>query len=157
MEKIAVFHKVNKNQFMSAVQNEFSCRTKEEISDLYDSIKLPVRAGNGSAGYDFHTLFDVVLYPGTSIIIPTGISVELKEGWMLKLFPINGLGFKYRIEINNIGGIIDSGYFYENAQGIVASVLNDSRNEKPLVISKDAPFIQGIFIPYGIAADNRNV
>ena len=60
-------------------------------------LALPARATKGSAGYDFHAPFAFSLPPGGSIRIPTGIRVRIEDGWVLKLYPRSGLGFKYRL------------------------------------------------------------
>ena len=62
-------------------------------------------------GYDFFTPADFTLAPGESVTIPTGIRVEMQEEWVLKCYPRSGLGFKYRLQMNNTVGIIDSDYF----------------------------------------------
>ncbi len=111
MKRIAKFHKVSFEQFQEGWLGEFSKASVEEVREVYDSIKLPQRATKGSAGYDFYTPVNVVLNPGESVKIPTGIRVEMEEDWVLKLYPRSGLGFKFRLQLNNTVGIIDSDYF----------------------------------------------
>ncbi len=65
----------------------------------------------GSAGYDFFSPVDFTLKPGETIKIPTGIRVFIEEDWVLNIFPRSGLGFKFRLQMNNTVGIIDSDYF----------------------------------------------
>ena len=84
---------------------------------MYEGIKLPVRATSGSAGYDFFAPFDFILAPSQTIKIPTGIRCEIDEGWVLKIYPRSGLGFKFRLQLNNTVGIIDSDYFYSDNEG----------------------------------------
>ena len=59
----------------------------------------------------------MTLEPGREIKIPTGIRVEMDQGWVLKCYPRSGLGFKYRLQLNNTVGIIDSDYFYSDNEG----------------------------------------
>ena len=50
---------------------------------------------------------------------------------MLKIYPRSGLGFKYRLQLNNTVGIIDSDYFYSDNEGhIFIKITNDSNEEK---------------------------
>ena len=111
MKKIAKFHKVSFDEFENAWKGEFPEAKEEEIKAVYEELKLPKRATRGSAGYDFYTPFNIILKPGETVKIPTGIRAEMEEGWVLKLYPRSGLGFKFRLQINNTVGIIDSDYF----------------------------------------------
>ncbi len=56
---------------------------------------------------------------------------EMDEGWVLKLYPRSGLGFKYRVQLNNTVGIIDSDYFHSDNEGhIFVKITNDSNERK---------------------------
>ena len=94
MKKIAKFHKVSFDEFENAWKGEFPEAKEEEIKAVYEELKLPKRATRGSAGYDFYTPFNIILKPGETVKIPTGIRAEMEEGWVLKLYPRSGLGFK---------------------------------------------------------------
>ena len=79
----------------------------------------------------------------------------MDENWVLKLYPRSGLGFKFRLQLNNTVGIIDSDYFNSDNEGhIFAKVTNDSNEEKVLSLEKGAGFMQGIFLEYGITVDD---
>lgn len=155
MKRIAQFHKVSYGQFKEGWLGEFPNAQEEEIKKIYENLKLPKRATKGSAGYDFYTPFSVALNPGESIKIPTGIRVEMEEDWVLKLYPRSGLGFKFRLQLNNTVGIIDSDYFYSDNEGhIFAKITNDSKEGKVVCIEKETGFMQGIFVEYGITVDD---
>ena len=81
---------------------------------VYQKIRLPRRATVGSAGYDFFAPEAFSLVPHETIKIPTGIRAEIAEGWVLQIYPRSGLGFKYRLQMDNTVGIIDSDYFYSD-------------------------------------------
>ena len=113
------------------------------------------RATIGSAGYDFYAPFAFSLPPGSTIKIPTGIRCKMDEDWVLKLYPRSGLGFKFRLQLNNTVGIIDSDYFNSDNEGhIFAKITNDSNEGKTLDIGAGAGFMQGIFLEYGITVDD---
>ena len=121
----------------------------------YEAIHLPKRATAGSAGYDFFAPAEFILKPGETVKIPTGIRVEMQPEWVLKCYPRSGLGFKYRLQLNNTVGIIDSDYFYSDNEGhIFAKLTNDSNENKTLIIPADTGFMQGIFVEYGITVDD---
>lgn len=155
MQRIAKFHKVSLKQFTEGWLDSFSGSTAEEAEKIYDAIKLPKRATTGSAGYDFYSPFSFTLNPGETIKIPTGIRVEMEEDWVLKLYPRSGLGFKFRLQLNNTVGIIDSDYYYSDNEGhIFAKMTNDSNEGKVVELSAGTGFMQGIFIQYGITLDD---
>ena len=155
MKKIARFHKVSLEQFKKGWQDTFGPASDEIITEKYDNIKLPRRATAGSAGYDFFSTAACRLKPQETIKIPTGIRVEMENDWVLKLYPRSGLGFKYRLQLNNTVGIIDSDYFYSDNEGhIFAKITNDSNEDKTIEITEGMGFMQGIFVEYGIAVDD---
>ena len=155
MRRIAKFHKVSLEQFLGAMIDDYPQYTREDIIDMYESLELPRRATRGSAGYDFYAPFSFSLPPGTTIKIPTGIRAEMEEDWVLKLYPRSGLGFKYRLQLNNTVGIIDSDYFYSDNEGhIMAKITNDSKEGKTVELTAGTGFMQGIFLEYGITEDD---
>lgn len=153
--RIAKFHKVSFEQFKEGYADTFGLLEDGEIQKIYDAVKLPKRATAGSAGYDFFAPVSIELKPGETIKIPTGIRVEIEEDWVLKCYPRSGLGFKYRLQLNNTVGIIDSDYFYSDNEGhIFAKITNDTNEGKVVEIEAGTGFMQGIFVEYGITADD---
>ena len=143
-----LFHKVSFNQFALAYKNK-------DLESIYKDINLPQRATKGSAGYDFYAPMDIWLQPGETIKIPTGVRVEMEPNWVLKCYPRSGLGFKFRLQLNNTVGIIDSDYFYSDNEGhIFAKLTNDTNEGKTVQISAGNGFMQGIFVEYGITVDD---
>lgn len=152
MERIAKFLKVSEDNFISSLDG-FS---KEEAKKIYEDIKLPLRATKYSAGYDFYSPFDFTLNPGETIKIPTGIRAKMREDYALFLLPRSGLGFKYRLQLNNTIGLIDADYFYSDNEGhIFAKITNDSNEGKVISVKKGEAFIQGVFLSYGITEDDE--
>ena len=75
---------------------------------------------------------------------------------MLHLYPRSGLGFKYRLQLNNTVGIIDSDYYNSDNEGhIFAKITNDSNEGKTLELKAGEGFMQGIFLEYGITQDDE--
>lgn len=148
MQRIAKFHKVSLEQFNS--------KYNTSISDVVlKNIKLPQRATRGSAGYDFFAPFDIVLNPGQSIEVPTGIKVEISQGWYLAVFPLRGLGFKYRLQLDNTTGIIDGDYINSANEGhIILKITNDTHTNETVKISTGTAFAQGVFMEYGITIND---
>lgn len=151
MKRIAKFELVSKAQFMSAVSDVFGDCPK----GIYESLKLPKRATSGSAGYDFFAPFDFILPQGESIKVPTGIRAKMDDGWVLKCYPRSGLGFKFRLQLDNSVGIIDSDYYYSDNEGhIICKLTNDSKDGKVMEIKAGQGLVQGIFVEFGITVDD---
>jgi dUTP pyrophosphatase len=155
MKRIAKFHKVSLEQFTKDWIDTFSDSNEQMARETYDTIKLPKRATTGSAGYDFYSPLKVMLKPNETIKIPTGIRVEMEDNWVLKCYPRSGLGFKFRLQMNNTVGIIDSDYFHSDNEGhIFAKITNDTNEGKTVEIEAGTGFMQGIFVEYGITIDD---
>lgn len=138
--------------------------SREEFDKLgltdvaYEDIKLPRRATKCSAGYDFFALDDIYLngnFPAwKSVTVPTGIKVKLDDDKFLMCAPRSGLGFKYRLQLDNTVGIIDADYYgnVSNDGHIWAKLTVDSPSE--VHIPKGEAFMQGIILPYCLAEDD---
>ena len=155
MKRIARFEKVSFEQFLEGWGETLNITDRNRIREIYDGIRLPRRATAGSAGYDFFAPADITLRPGETIKIPTGVRVWMEPEWVLKCYPRSGLGFKYRLQLNNTVGIIDSDYYYSDNEGHIFSKLtNDSNEEKTVELKTGEGFMQGIFVEYGITLDD---
>ena len=129
MNKIAQFHKVSFEQFKESWDDSFPGASEEEIKEIYDQIKLPKRA--------------------------TGIRVFIESDWVLNIFPRSGLGFKFRLQMNNTVGIIDSDYFYSDNEGhIFVKLTNDTNEGKTVSVAQGTGMVQGIFMQYGVTIDD---
>ena len=142
MEKIAKFYKVSKTEYL-----------KSGTEETYNGITLPKRATKGSAGYDFFAPETFSLLPKETVKIATGVRAEIKEGWVLMLFPRSGLGFKYRLTLDNTVGVIDSDYFNADNEGHIFIKMTNC-GDKPLTVEKGKAFAQGVFLPFGITFDD---
>lgn len=149
MKIAAKFEFVSKEQYLKDF--EF----KEDACEVYSKLKKPHRATAMSAGYDFYSPFDFHLEPGKTIKIPTGIRAKMPEDYVLMIYPRSGLGFKYRLQLNNTVGVIDSDYYNALNEGhIMIKITNDSNEGKALDIKAGEGFAQGIFMQYGIVEDD---
>lgn len=156
MNKIAKFEKVSIEQFIKDFTGLFEDYDDNQTKDIYNSLKVPQRATAGSAGYDFYTPISFTLKPGQTINIPTGIRVRIQQDWLLAIFPRSGLGFKYRLQLNNTVGIIDSDYYNSDNEGhMFIKVTNDSNEGKVVELESGQGFAQGIFLQYGIVEDDN--
>ncbi|MCC2254624.1 deoxyuridine 5'-triphosphate nucleotidohydrolase [Ruminococcus sp. CLA-AA-H200] len=155
MKRIAKFEKVSFEQYLEAWNDTFGQTDENRVREIYEGICLPKRATSGSAGYDFFAPVDLKLEPGETVKVPTGIRVWMEPEWVLKCYPRSGLGFKFRLQLNNTVGIIDSDYYYSDNEGHIFSKLTNDTNEgKTVQIQAGDGFMQGIFVEYGITLDD---
>ena len=156
MQRVAKFEKVTKKQFKEGVTNVSPIvdMTDEIIDSMYEAVEIPTRATSGSAGYDFHIPFGITLTPGSTVTVPTGIRAKMEDGWVLMIFPRSGLGFKYRLRLNNTVGVIDADYYNSDNEGhIMVKITNES--DKTFTLAKGDRFAQGVFLPFGITEDDN--
>ena len=167
---IAQFEKVSYEQFFKDFVKTFNLQATRKLEDgttenvdldsfirpFYDSIKIPQRATNGSAGYDFYTPIDLNIVPNTTVKIPTGIRCKMKKNYVLQIYPRSSLGFKYRFQPDNLVPIIDSDYYGSDNEGhIFLKMTNDSREGKTLKLKRGDAFAQGVFNKYYLAKENK--
>lgn len=159
MHRVAKFEKVSWKRFLADYLDTFGKNATVDINEvkrIYDDIELPKRATMGSAGYDFKSPISFHLKPNETIKIPTGIRVSIDEGWVLKIYPRSSLGFKYRLQLNNTVGIIDSDYYYSDNEGhIFVKITNCTNKNKDIEVNAGDGLVQGIFEPYGITYDDN--
>ena len=75
--------------------------------------QLPQYATPGAAGLDLRACIDhdMVLNPGETQLIPTGLSIHIQDpGYAAMILPRSGLGHKHGIVLGNLVGLIDSDY-----------------------------------------------
>jgi len=75
-------------------------------------LPLPAYQTEGSSGIDLYAAIDepVVIKPLERVIIPTGVALELPEGFEAQVRPRSGLALKHGITILNSPGTIDEDY-----------------------------------------------
>jgi len=104
---------------------------------------LPGHATPGSAGVDLRACIDapLVLQPGGSSLIPTGIAIHIENtGLAAVLLPRSGLGHKHGIVLGNLVGLIDSDY-----QGqVMVSCWN--RSAQPFTVQPGERIAQMVLI-----------
>ena len=147
MGGVARFMHVSPQRFRTDWQDVFSDVAVPELPPL------PRRATTGSAGYDFFSPLPFSLAPGESLRIPTGVRARIDDGWVLMLFPRSGLGFKYRLQLNNTVGIVDADYFGARNEGHIFMKLFNA-GDRTISVETGEAFAQGVFLPFGLTDDD---
>ena len=96
-----------------------------------EAIELPAYATRGAAGADVRANLrpedratGLMLAPGARALVPTGLVMEIPEGWEVQLRPRSGLALKNGITLANTPGTIDSDY--RGPVGVILINLSDS-------------------------------
>lgn len=97
-----------------------------------EGLPLPAYATPGSAGLDLVAALDqpVVIQPGGRTLIPTGLAIELPEGYEAQIRPRSGLALKHGLTVLNSPGTVDSDYRGE------VSVLLVNLGDRPVTLSR---------------------
>ena len=107
-------------------------------------IELPTYATQGSAGLDLRACLTdgVILTPGATELIPTGIAIYLEDPSLAAMIlPRSGLGHKHGIVLGNLVGLIDSDYQGE----LMVSVWN--RGEESFTVTPGDRIAQLVIVP----------
>lgn len=91
---------------------------------------LPKYETTGSAGMDLSAMLaePVIIKPLQRVLIPTGIFIELPEGYEAQIRPRSGLAIKKGISVLNSPGTIDSDY-----RGEIKVILINLSNETVVI------------------------
>lgn len=101
---------------------------------------MPLRGSKGAAGYDFHSAIYITIKPGTRELIPTGIILEIPEGYYLQLKSRSGLSVS--------GTDLQAGTIDEDYRGELKILLHNTSTSLDLVITAGDRVAQGIFRKY---------
>lgn len=118
--------------------------------------KLPIRADDGSAGYDFYSPISVEIEAGEKATIWTDVKSYMAKDEVLKIYPRSSMGIKFSVSLANTTGIIDSSYYEnpDNDGNIGICIINNST--QTYSVSAGDRIGQGIFQKY-LIADNDDV
>lgn len=92
------------------------------VETCRDDVSLPVYKHEEDAGMDVCAAEDIVIYPGETKVVPTGLMCAIPEGYEIQVRPRSGISLNSPLRISNSPGTIDGGY--RNEIGVIVS--NDS-------------------------------
>jgi dUTP pyrophosphatase len=98
-------------------------QVKISVQKISDDIKLPQYAKFGDSGMDVCAAKDIIIKPGETVIVPTGLKVAIPDGYELQVRPRSGLSFNTPLRVSNSPGTIDSSY--RDELGIIITNTSD--------------------------------
>lgn len=131
-----------------------------EISLCVDSQDfLPVYASELAAGADVKACIenDLVIQPGSSMLVPTGVRAEIPKGYEIQVRPRSGLALKEQVTVLNTPGTIDADYRGEIKVILINHGKNDFVVKRGMRIAQlvVAPVCQGLFVSVAQLADTK--
>lgn len=119
-------------------------KTIIKIKKLYPNAIIPSYGSDSAAGADLYALLDndLIINPGVTFLIHTGIAVEIPNGMVGLVYARSGLSTKKGLAPANKVGVIDSDYRGE----IMISLYNQS--DEPQTISNGERIAQLVITPY---------
>lgn len=107
------------------------------IAKCRDNAVIPTYANDGDAGMDLYSCEDVVIEPGRSALIPTGLKMAIPYGFEVQIRPRSGISLKTPLRVPNSPGTIDCGYRDEvNVIMYNASVREEGDPSSPYTLSE---------------------
>lgn len=80
------------------------------IEKCHEDAKIPVYANLTDAGADLYAIEDIVINPGETVLVPTGLKVAIPRGYEIQVRPKSGRALKTKMRVANSPGTIDAGY-----------------------------------------------
>lgn len=110
---------------------------------------IPKYQSSGSAGADLHACIEepITLPAGSSVLVPTGLFMEIPVGFEVQVRPRSGLALKHQITVLNTPGTIDSDYRGEIGVILINHGRGDFIIEPGMRIAQVvlARYLQGVF------------
>lgn len=80
------------------------------IEKCHTDAVLPTYAHEGDAGMDLYSTEDIIIRPGETVLIPTGLKMAIPYGYEVQIRPRSGISLNTPLRIPNAPGTIDCGY-----------------------------------------------
>jgi dUTP pyrophosphatase len=120
-------------------------RLNVKIKRLNEDAVIPKYAREGDAGFDLIATEDVIIEPGETKLIPTGLAFELPPGYEMQIRPRSGITLRTKLRVQL--GTIDSSY-----RGEVSVIVDNIRVDEEC-IAGGLDTIDGNIVPcedYGL-------
>ena len=96
------------SKLLKVSEDESSQSISVGFKRLSSEATIPTKAHPTDSGFDLYASEDVIIEPGETVIVPTGIAVELPKGFEAQVRPRSGVTAKTKLRVQL--GTIDNGY-----------------------------------------------
>ncbi|XBH23176.1 dUTP diphosphatase [Jonesiaceae bacterium BS-20] len=104
--------------------------------------RLPFAAHPGDAGHDLFAASPVTIPAGRTVLVPTGVSIALPDGYVAMVCSRSGLALKSQVVVANAPGIVDAGY-----RGEVGVILHN-QSDTTFTVNTGDKIAQLVVTPY---------
>jgi len=98
---------------------------KVKIRRIHPDAVIPQYATELAAGFDLVAVEDVIIAPGETALVPTGIAVEIPPGYEMQVRPRSGVSLRTKLRVANSPGTIDADF-----RGEVKVIVDNSAREE---------------------------
>ena len=129
---------------MKDIQSEFDDYTpKLELgyTKLHEDAVEPKYNYESDSGFDLHSTEEIIVPPFGRVLVPTGISLDINDGFEVQVRSKSGLALKQGLMCLNSPGTVDNGYTGE------VKVIIFNTNQEPFTISKGMKVAQAVLCP----------
>lgn len=158
------FEKVSNYTFKNSIikllnAEEVSEATESAIEAAYNDIKLPTRLSPGTSEYHFlFPLPELIIQPGVTVAIPTGIKCFLARNWNLEIVAEDytaTLGSDIGASLVPPVQIVNPDDYGTDTEGQIYITFSNTNKDTPITITKDAAFAKGILRMFGLAYNEK--
>jgi dUTP pyrophosphatase len=135
-------------------------KVRVKIKKLHEDAVIPQYQTTGAAGFDFHAIEDMEIPTRKIVLVKTGLSMEIPEGYELQVRPRSGMSLKTKMRIANSPGTIDSDYrgeiciIMEN-MGMLGALPYDIKKGDRIAQGVICPVYQAVFVEDELSETER--
>lgn len=142
-------------------------KVQVRVKKLHPDAVIPKYSHLNDAGFDLVAVEEVIIEPGQTVKVPTGLAFAIPVGYELQIRPRSGISSKTKLRVSNAPGTVDAGYrgevcvLFDNtstptggiADGIVIGIDGKqtlkygTRPEESYLIRKGDRIAQGVIAP----------
>ena len=131
---------VDINELTKEMEN-YEPKLELGYSKLHSDAIVPKYNYESDSGFDLHSTEEITIPPFGRVLVPTGISLDIKDGYEVQVRSKSGLALKQGLMCLNSPGTVDNGYTGE----VKAIIFNT--NQEPFTITKGMKVAQAVLCP----------
>ena len=131
---------VDINELTKEMEN-YEPKLELGYSKLHSDAVVPKYNYESDSGFDLHSTEEITIPPFGRVLVPTGISLDIKDGYEVQVRSKSGLALKQGLMCLNSPGTVDNGYTGE----VKAIIFNT--NQEPFTITKGMKVAQAVLCP----------
>lgn len=120
---------------------EYKPKLSLKYKKLHPDAVTPKYNYDSDSGFDLHSVVDTEIPPLGRVLIPTGLSFDINDGYEIQVRSKSGLALKQGLMVLNSPGTVDNGYTGE------VQVIVFNTNNYTVTIPKGMKIAQAVLCP----------